>query len=1013
MSQLFVVQRRKNQIKVHWSHNYKFSLSHSTNRFKEHNESNNGNQLQTEPFKKPDKHLSCLKFTSLNCRSLRGKTANLKVLLEDNKIDVVILQETWLNKGDSSIYEEFSEMGFKIMKLERVNKRGGGLAIFVKQEIISINKISAEYKYKFTEFETFVCNFKMGRTNLTIVNLYRKPSGSKSSFLREFETFLIKVLEQNGQLIITGDFNIDLKENDGAAVDFINLLRKYDLIQLIYEPTRGPSLLDLVITQSYFSNQTHLEINNQANFPSDHRPLFFNISHEPSVLIRSKSIFREVRNFNLMDHNDFRQEISNSPLTDAELLSNMNSLECVNLYNKTIETIVNKLCPKQMRRFCRDQSKQWYNGSLNKLKREKRQAERALKKSPNSTSHLQAYKKIKNNYTSKLKEARAKYFSAEIRKSKDDPKSLYKILNRLTGKTKEKVLPTSDPEEVTAENLSEFYLEKVEKIRKSITLDTSNSKNSSPRSRSTTHKNQHCNRFESFEEIDSNNLKKTISSLKKKFSTLDPVPTTILMSCIDELLPIILKIINSAIQECEFPNPLKHAIITPILKKALLDPELYNNYRPVSSLTFLSKIIEKILYIQLVNYIENNNLYPTYQSSYRQNHSCETALTKLIDDIQTSVINGKNVALVLLDCSAAFDTIDHDILFAKLEDEYGITKKALQLIKSYFQNRSFSTIIKSTKSEPRHLQYGVPQGSLLGPLFYILYTKEIEAIVLKHNLGIMSYADDIQIYAIFDDNEEGMARRKIKICINEIKCWMKDNFLKLNDEKTVIKLFNHKKSKISDFDVIGETTKGVIKILGADLNHPWQFNDFIKRKIQTCNYHLRNLYNIRLSLDTQTRILLVTNLILSNIDYCNILLLGAPDTELRPLHLMINKSLRFIYHVNFKDHISPLYKKAHFLPIKKRIQFKACLIAYKIFHYQTPTFFLDDITKFVSTSNMTLREVSGSRDDHTFSIDGKRNKEKRLTTLIIREWNSLPLQLRRVAEISLFKSKLKTLLFDM
>ena len=241
---------------------------------------------------------------------------------------------------------------------------------------------------------------------------------------------------------------------------------------------------------------------------------------------------------------------------------------------------------------------------------------------------------------------------------------------------------------------------------------------------------------------------------------------------------------------------------------------------------------------------------------------------------------------------------------------------------------------------------------------------------------------------------------------------MNSTFLKLNDTKTIIKLFFHKKSKLTNFNLIGETAKGPIKILGTYLNDAWKFNDFITRKIQTCNFHLRNLYNIRSSLDTQTRILLVTNLILSTIDYCNILLLGATDLDIKPLHLMINRSLRFIYNVNYRDHISPYYKQAHFLPIRKRIKFKACLIAFKIFHLQTPTYFKDDFNRFISTSNMTLREGCG-RDEFMFTIDGNTIRSKKLSILIIKEWNTLPINLRKVTQISLFKTKLKSLLFSM
>ena len=261
---------------------------------------------------------------------------------------------------------------------------------------------------------------------------------------------------------------------------------------------------------------------------------------------------------------------------------------------------------------------------------------------------------------------------------------------------------------------------------------------------------------------------------------------------------------------------------------------------------------------------------------------------------------------------------------------------ALKLINSYFQHRTFSTTINNTHSSPRELLHGVPQGSLLGPLFYVLYTHEIEEIVLKYGLSIQTYADDCQIYASFYDNEKEEIERLIKHCLDEIQSWMKANFLKLNADKTVVKLFRHKKSLLTDFNSIGETTEGPIKILGASINDVWNYNEFISKKVQTCNFHLRNLCNIKDCLDVPTRILLVTNLILSTVDYCNILLLGATDLALRPLRLVINKAIRFIYNLKIRQHITPYYKRTHFLPIQQRIKFEASLIAYKIFNGQAP-----------------------------------------------------------------------------
>ena len=250
----------------------------------------------------------------------------------------------------------------------------------------------------------------------------------------------------------------------------------------------------------------------------------------------------------------------------------------------------------------------------------------------------------------------------------------------------------------------------------------------------------------------------------------------------------------------------------------------------------------------------------------------------------------------------------------------------------------------------------------------------------------------------------------MKECLEEIKQWMGANFLKLNTDKTKIKIFKHKRSIIPDLRGMGQICTDSVKILGAKFDKNLNFNDFIVAKIKTCNFNLRNLYNIKDSLNTPTRILMVTNLIWSTIDYCNILLLGRNDRELRPLIIMMNKAVRFIYNVKHRSHITPYYKKAHFLPIRQRIKFKACLTAFKIFNNVSPKYLTNEFQKFVPSSSIVLREESG-RDRYMFKISSSENCRRTLNTLIKIEWNKLALRIRKCETVELFKSKLKTHLF--
>ena len=218
------------------------------------------------------------------------------------------------------------------------------------------------------------------------------------------------------------------------------------------------------------------------------------------------------------------------------------------------------------------------------------------------------------------------------------------------------------------------------------------------------------------------------------------------------------------------------ALLRPLLKKPGLDVEDMNSFRPVSNLSFLSKIVERAMLDQLLSFLEENKIIPKNQSAYRQFHSAETALCTIHNDLVTNACSGKASLLVLLDLSAAFDTVDHDVLLADLFS-CGIREDAHSLLKSYLTSRFQRTSVGASLSEPVHLQFGVPQGSVLGPILFTLYTSSLVTLLEAHNV-----ADDTQIYIRIDSIED--VKGNLSSLINDIKICMNGRKLKLNDGKT-------------------------------------------------------------------------------------------------------------------------------------------------------------------------------------------------------------------------------------
>ena len=212
------------------------------------------------------------------------------------------------------------------------------------------------------------------------------------------------------------------------------------------------------------------------------------------------------------------------------------------------------------------------------------------------------------------------------------------------------------------------------------------------------------------------------------------------------MVPTISNIVRTSLSKGIFPQSLKISHIRPKLKKTDLDKELFTNYRPIANIAFMSKVIQKTVALQVLAYLNDNQLLPSFQSAYRQHHSTETALLKVTNDILMTIDSRRDRILILLDLSAAFDTLDHNILIKRLNSYFGLSGSVLQWFSSYIKDRGQSVVIGDVISSPQKLDYGIPQGSIVGPLLFTLYTAPLQQVILRHNFECMFYADDTQLY---------------------------------------------------------------------------------------------------------------------------------------------------------------------------------------------------------------------------------------------------------------------------
>ena len=508
-----------------------------------------------------------------------------------------------------------------------------------------------------------------------------------------------------------------------------------------------------------------------------------------------------------------------------------------------------------------------------------------------------------------------------VAENQGNPKALWNCFKKILHRSSVAVLPDCTNKTDLANTFCKFFSDKILKIRSTL-------QSSIPSS--VTRPNSIKNTLSSFIPVSEESLLKILKSSPSKSCGLDPIPTSLVKECDDILITPITKIVNYSIKEGSFPNCFKMAHVTPLHKKPNLDRNSLKNYIPMSNLSFISKLIEKVVANQLNEFISHEGLLNVNQSAYKSSHSTETALLKIQNDIAFSVDSGKAVAVTLLDLSAAFDTIDHSLLYDCLHDWFGLDGTVLLWIKLYLSNRKQKIKIGDSFSEAVILPFGFPQGSVLGPLLCTLYTSPLSQVISKFNVTHHLYADDTQIYLAVDSRNFDSSMEELTECLKSVHEWIVG--VKLNPEKTEFIIIGQKatrKSLAPNFPVpllqnnISPSVE--VKNLGVIFDSDNSFDNHVAKVCPACYYHLRDLRQICKFLTNETAILLANAMVSSCLDYCNSLLYGVSKSNIAKLQRVQNALCRIIFRLDKMSHVTPFLKKLHWLPIQHCIHFLARL----------------------------------------------------------------------------------------
>ena len=456
------------------------------------------------------------------------------------------------------------------------------------------------------------------------------------------------------------------------------------------------------------------------------------------------------------------------------------------LYDTTLNDILDKHAPKATRTFVLRPKAPWLTDSILEEKRKKRKADIFWMKSK-TDKDWKAFKSIRNSYSFSLYEARKSHHIDLVSEHKENTKALFNIIKGLLNMSnKQPIVPRNVDSKSFVNNLGKFFLDKVQKIHNDIDLKLNNVHVDKPINDDVP-VNLQIVTLTSFKSLSEQDVRKLIMKLSKKSCPLDPMPTQLLLQCLDELIPVITSMLNLSLSAGQFPALWKVALVKPLLKKPGLETEL-SNLRPISNLQYISKLVEGAATQQILEHIEHHSLLPFNQSAYRKFHSTETALLRIKSDLLMSMDNQKISLLLLLDMSRAFDTIDHSCLLKTLRSHFRVDGKVIEWIESYLSDRKQKIEIDNVVSDVFNVPFGVPQGSRLGPLLFTLYTSRLLTNIHTEfpSISCHCYADDTQLYLSFCPitPAEDHCISELESCVVYIKIWMLQNKLMLNNNKT-------------------------------------------------------------------------------------------------------------------------------------------------------------------------------------------------------------------------------------
>ena len=939
-----------------------------------------------------------LHISHLNVHYLYPKLDEIKLTLNmQSNIDIFCTCETFLNPTFSN--NEIEINGYTLFRRDR-QSHGGGLVIYCKNRILCTRRDELEMD----DLETMWLEVKQPGHKQTFLLCYcYRPPSEPQNWLLKFESCVERAMLENKELIVLGDFNYDLLRDSSntSSKHWLELTNTLNLVQVITSPTRVTSTSKSLIDHVYSSVPDYIiETSVPSLSISDHYPVCVTrkISNaEPTGPLHTVINYRHDKHFSL---HHFLQSLCNQDWSIIEKSNNVDT--AMSVFNSIFNAVLDKHAPRKRKRVKKIKQPNWMNKDITTAMRTRDKLHKQGK--------MTEYRLWRNKVKALIQHAKKEHYSNTINCNHHNPKLLWKNLHELTDFQKkghsEYIIDqggdlVTDP--VKIGDLFNTFFTSIPETH----IDNSH------RSPNEFYDDQHLRRYiESKIPISSEFVIPlvTIEFVEKQLSLLNISKSTGLDGISAKYLKLAAPVIkfpltfllNLSITTGVFPSCLKVSKVTPLFKSGSKSDK--NNYRPISVLPVLSSIFERHVKNCLVGFLETYDLIYKRQSGFRRQHSCQTALSKIIDDWSTYINLSEYVGTVFLDLSKAFDLVSHTILLKKLA-MYKFSSLTLSWFESYLSSRTQQVSISGKLSQAKSVSAGVPQGSVLGPVLFILYVNDM---FLHTNSCVLDmFADDTTL----STHSKSFAKitQDLNLDIENISNWCHKNHMVINASKTKAMIVGTKKAlsnksnnllslSMNGIDIGYSETE---KLLGVTVDKNLSWSVQISNTIKKCNSLLFLLNRMKMYLSIQSRILFFNAYIQPHLDYCSTIW-GNISSHLNNLIIKFQKrAARSILDADMSTPSSELFAKLNWLKFPERVKFNKSVLMYKIMHGMSPSYLQESFSYTREIHTYTLRSTT----DNLLYIP-KPNCELYRQSLSYSGsviWNSIPEHIRNAPTIKQFK----------